>query len=284
MLAQSRASLVHFIALRFWQGALEATLVTFTLYYLAVVSGLTGAERQNWLMTLGAFLLGCEIGLLPVYTFAFKYDFLDMQATCCFLHGMGCFICPLLLRFLPMDSEWRFLVFLVCERIVFAPQTWFRANAFCWVVDEDCLRNANKRREATFAGLCNCIGNLGRASAASFLYIGISEAGLNTKNCGWHCNDHPEEADCVETCELEVYHSQPESVSIYIEALFYFVCPACQLLCAIHIFCFPIRGQRLQELCEKQSAASAAVLTVPALVGNKASPDGAIDAKSRDIK
>lgn len=282
MLVQSRASLGHFLALRFWQGALEAVIVTFTLYHLAVVCGVTGGERQNWLATVGACLVACELVTLPIYTFAFKRDFLDMQRTCGVLHAAGCVCCPLLLKYVPMDSQWSFLVYLVCERLVFAPQTWFRANAFCWVVDEDCLRNADKRREATFAGLCNFIGNLGRASAAGFLYIGMSEAGLNTKNCSWHCNDHPDKDICVQTCELEVYHSQPERVRTYIQAVYYFVAPACQALCALHILCFPIRGHRLKELCARQLASSTCVPSKEVIVGKESLHDSFSDPKVQE--
>lgn len=253
MLSQSGSSLVHYLGLRFWQGALEATLVTFSLYYLAVVSGVTGEDRQNWLLRLAVALMISEGVCLLVFTAAFKYDFLDMQRTCGFCHAVACVLCPVLLKYLPLDSEWCFMVFLVLQRLSFAPQTWFRANAFCWIVDEDCLSNDGKRREATYAGLCNFIGGCGRASAAGFLYIGMSEAGLNTKNCSWYCNDDHDQKSCVKACEVQVYASQPESVRDYIRAVYTYIAPVFQVLCALHITCFPIRGQRLHELCERQS-------------------------------
>merc|ERR1711907_114181 len=140
----------------------------------------------------------CEIIALPVFTLGFRKSCLDMRLTCASFHAASVGLWPLVLKFLTIEEKFRLICYCVGQRIAFAPQTWFRCNAFCWIVDEDCQVHDQKRREGTFAGVSNFVGNVGRASASGFLYLGLSEAGLKTKNCALDCEGAPD--GCMEAC------------------------------------------------------------------------------------
>ena len=143
------------------------------------------------------------------------------------LHIVGAFLPPCLLRALPIlrgsIRPWEYVVYMTLLRLCYSPQTFFRINAFCWTVDEDCNRGEGRRREAVFAGVVKCLEEEGRAvgfalflgphcDASSrqerdgFLFVvsdqGLGWSGLRTINCEGICENVLDQRSCVDTCEV----------------------------------------------------------------------------------
>lgn len=242
----------HYLGLRFWQGAVEATILTFAVYHITYLCKLTGDDRQNWIFVVGAVLIVTEAVTLPIYTVLFRSGKLDMQKTCGFFHALAAILAPIAIGVLPVSPKVGILLYTIIQRAAFAPQTWFRAVAFCWVVDQDCLAHEGQRREAVYSGVGSFIGNLGRSAAGGFLFLAFSQTGLIADNCHLHCEGSAV-TDCVQICQQANVNSQPPAVRQYILLMFCVAAPIFQALGAIHIFLYPIRGQRLEELTAKMA-------------------------------
>ena len=126
--------------------------------------------------------------------------------------------------------------------------------ALGWVIDEDCLACAGRRREALFCGNASLVSMIGRATATAVLMYGLSWAGLDLANCAEFCKDKSEVSDfedhaaCIAFCDQRNFEKQPEAVSQFTASLYYVFIPICQLVCAVLVTCFPIRGERLDAI------------------------------------
>jgi len=173
---------------------------------------------------------------------------------------------PLVMRLVPLvapgSRPWEWVVSIVMQRVFFSPQTFFRTNAFCWAVDEDCHLEHGRRREAIHAGTTKLFEEEGRA-VAFLLFLGLGAAGLQTRNCELVCVGVTERADCVDACELADIARQSAAVSEFVEAVLLYVVPAFSLLTALHIWLYPIHGERLQKLAIAQAVVFKKVGSTP---------------------
>jgi len=270
-------AMVHATALRFWQGAADTTSLTFSVYYLTFVDDLTTQEGSRILFVTGALCALEELLLIPLWSLVWtkateRRGFVgrclrvfrsilqrlvpSMRITCMTLHIVGAFLPPCLLRALPIlrgsIRPWEYVVYMTLLRLCYSPQTFFRINAFCWTVDEDCNRGEGRRREAVFAGVVKCLEEEGRAVGFA-LFLGLGWSGLRTINCEGICENVLDQRSCVDTCEVTNIARQPTAVHDYVLAMLSYIVPCFGLLCAVHIWLFPIHGKRLADLQSQQA-------------------------------
>jgi len=263
--------MAHATAVRFWHSAADLTATNFSMYYLTFVDGLDSAQRAQWMLIAGVFVAGVEfLVLLPLWGVAWTKPpskpsrvgnamrrlIPDVQTTCFSLHVAGAVLPPLLLRLLPLVlptcRPWEWVISYLVLRACYSPQTFFRTNSFCWAVDDDCHRGGGRRREAVHAGAVRLFEDEGR-SLTFALVAGLGLAGLRMENCEVLCEGSADRAGCVSACELRGIESQPGGVRDFVLAVCTFAVPVFGLLCAIHIWLFPIHGERLRQLQEKQA-------------------------------
>merc|ERR1711957_134862 len=173
-----------------------------------------------------------------------------MRTVCCTLHVLAAIFPPLCLRLLPqlgVNRPWEFVIYCIVLRFFYSPIAFFRTTSFCWAVDEDCHRGCGRRREAIHAGVTKFFEDEGRA-LSFMVFLGLGWAGLQTENCELVCEGASDHSACVSACDLNDIARQPEAVRVYINAVLTFVVPAFGLLSALHIWLFPIHGERLQAL------------------------------------
>merc|ERR1712216_138491 len=120
----SKPALRHFVSMRFWQGAAEATILTFVLYYATVIGKTVGTALQEFLTIVSCCVVGAECLLLPIFTLTFHRHCCDMQWTCFIMHSLAVVVGPCTLAFLPFPPQWRLLSYIIFQKSIFAPQTW----------------------------------------------------------------------------------------------------------------------------------------------------------------
>lgn len=263
--------MLHASLVRFWHSAADTTVLNFGMYYITFVDGFDSADRAKWMFIAGLFVACMEfLVLVPFWGFVWsnkaKFEnrvfgkLLDclgdsMRTICCALHVLGAILPPLCLRLLPelgVTRPWEWTVYCIVQRFCYSPQAFFRVNSFCWAVDDDCHRQCGCRREALHAGVAKFLEDEGRALAFA-VFLGLGWAGLQTENCELICEDAGSREDCVRACDQRDILRQPEAVAEYIKIVLTFIVPAFGLICALHIWLFPIHGQRLKELTEAQA-------------------------------
>jgi len=204
--------------------------------------------------------------------------FSSMQGVCFKFEILGAIIPVLLLRLLPyiLPRPWEWVAYSVSLRVFFSPQAFYRSVSFCWAVDADChASSTGRRREAQHAGLVRLFEEQGRTIAFA-LFLGLGAAGLQNANCELSCNAVGDglRDSCIETCDRDNIASQPEAVRDFITSILTYVVPLFVLLCAAHIYLFPIHGERLEELQRTQAITFKSVTDLPA-------EEGAMDARER---
>ena len=127
------------------------------------------------------------------------------------------------------------VVYSLVSRFFFSPQPFFRVNAFCWAVDDDCHHSQGRRREAVHAGVVKLFEEEGRA-VTILLLLGLGSLGMRARNCELHCKAAPDRSGCVRGCELEDIAGQPAPVLECILLVMTYVVPALGLLTAFHIW------------------------------------------------
>lgn len=261
----------HATFVRFWHSAADTTYLNFSIYYMTFVDDLVSADRAKWMFIGGIFVAILEfVVLTPFWSFIWsrpassKFSVCgkslsllskSMRATCCALHICGAVLPPLCLRLLPvlgLRRPWETVVYNVVLRFFYSPQAFFRTNSFCWAVDDDCHRGQGRRREAVHAGVAKFFEDEGRALAFA-VFLGLGWAGLKTENCELVCESKQDRDSCVRDCDKRDIARQPEAVADFINAVLTFVVPAFGLMCALHIWLFPIHGERLEELQNTQA-------------------------------
>lgn len=236
----------HLLVTRFLQGCHESVTFTFLLSYLTYVLKLSGQER-SFIMALGGMIsIACELLMSLVWSNIFnkRSGRCDMQYVTGFLRILNAPIAATL-TLAGEPGVVKFIAYFVSSRLCFSPWTFWRISAQNWVVDEDCQNHEGLRRESTFWGIQSALVSLARNLIAALLFMGLGHAGLVTMNCSERCD--------AEACYKERYERQPESVRIYLLAMYGIVCPALELLCGVCCIKFPIHGERLCQLYKRQA-------------------------------
>jgi len=269
-----RAPMAHATALRFWYAACDTATMNFSVYYLAFTDGLCSAERTQWMFLCGLIVAFVDLLFLtPLWGIAWSGSHVGsekrlaaliqrvvppMRTTCLVFHILAAIIPSLILQLLPRIMTgvrpWEWIVFTVAQRILLSPQTFFRMNSFCWAVDEDCHLGQGRRREAVHAGVIKLFEDEGR-TLAFLLFTGLGMAGMQTNNCELECEGQVERAACVEACDRADILRQPPAVSEYVVAVLTYAAPCFSILCALHIWLYPIHGERLETLQGTQAIA-----------------------------
>jgi len=273
-------AMFHATCVRFWHSAADICLSTFGIYYLTFVCGYNSAERAQWFVVGGAITSVAEVCIYtPLYGMMWSIDptkpsriadsgllryVPSLQNTCAVFHVFGAILPPLALRLISVPG-WDFVIYSFMLRLFYSPQMFFRMISLCWAIDDDCHRNSGRRREAVHAGVIKFFEEQGRTVAFA-LFLGLGAAGLQTGNCEQQCHGASERADCVAACEELDIQRQPEVAREYIIAMLTYVTPVLGLLCAFHIWRFPIHGEVLQNLQARQATAFKNVQTIKAEV------------------
>lgn len=264
-----RPPMAHATAVRFWQSAADTTALNFSIYYLTYVASLDSTSRSLWMLLAGGIVGVLEVAVLtPLWSLLWgeepkstwrRAHFVRSAAPDMRTMAIGCHVacsclCPLILWLMPLVAPrpWEWVVSIVLLRICFSPQTFFRVNSFCWAVDEDCHRRGGERREALHAGVAKFWEDEGRAVAFA-LFVGLGRVGLQTVNCDLDCRAAENHRGCVEACELENIREQPLLVAKYVKGVMTLAVPLFGLLCALHVWLFPIHGGRLEVLQRTQA-------------------------------
>ena len=96
---------------------------------------------------------------------------------------------------------------------------------------------------------------LRQAVASGILLSALSAAGLEVSNCAAECTglaDRDDMSKCREACEVANFQSQDPAVAACIQFFYFAVIPSCQLFACALTYIFPICGQRLELIYQKQ--------------------------------
>merc|ERR1712032_406274 len=137
-------AMFHATFLRFWQGAADATSLTFAPYYLSFVCEQDSNSRSKWLFIAGAFVAPMDIALTFLWILLWgsresqgRHSRISkvgrsassMRTVCLGLHLAAVIACPLVLRLLPQVSAqvrpWEFVVYFLVLRLCYSPQTFY---------------------------------------------------------------------------------------------------------------------------------------------------------------
>jgi len=250
------------------EGAINSLAMTGALYYFTFVSGISGADRSFYI-TLSGLMLGIMAGaLLPFWTqfFRVRRSGLNPNLVCGRILAVGLLApaCLLLLR-LVLPSPWEFIVYCALLLGSLTGQTYWRAAALCWIVDEDCQAKVGRRREAIFVGCQSLIASVGRAIAVGVFLNALAFAGLELENCAELCRGLDDAAECKKECDLRNFEEQDPAVALSINLFYLVIIPLLQLGASVLVCMFPIHGERLELLYERQaqlykSSTSASIL------------------------
>jgi Na+/melibiose symporter-like transporter len=125
-----------------------------------------------------------------------------------------------------------FLAGQILHQLLTSPRTFWAITARGWVIDEDAHRDTRRRRESLFTGVSSALAKVSAPLAAAVV-AGQAVAGIDTT--------------APRTFE------QPESGVLYIRAVYFFLCPALDLMQAYLLWNFPIHGDRLHTLERAQT-------------------------------
>jgi Na+/melibiose symporter-like transporter len=241
----------HLALYRMCEAALLTLIVGGALYYFKYVEQLNRSDLSEGIMWLGLIAAIATIIALPLWDRFYKLPDADINRTNSAVMFCGCFAPALLFGVNNVfRAPYGFLFVLGLMQLTNTGQTFWRMNALGWVVDEDCLALVGRRREALFAGAVSFISSIGRGVAYSFIMIGLAAAGLTTKNCDVECADTTDAPTCVADCQVDLLASQPESVRLFIQALYCVCIPVLQGTCALLCRTFPIDRTRVARINE----------------------------------
>lgn len=110
-----------------------------------------------------------------------------------------------------------------------SPRSFWSISARGWVIDEDSHSMAGRRRESLFTGVSAAVGKLSAPLAAAVV-AGQAIAGIDTTE-----------------------HVASPSGVFYIRSVYMLMIPLLDILQAVVIYRFPIKGARLQALERAQT-------------------------------
>eukprot|EP00931_Biecheleriopsis_adriatica_P004762 TRINITY_DN106391_c0_g1_i1.p1 TRINITY_DN106391_c0_g1~~TRINITY_DN106391_c0_g1_i1.p1 ORF type:complete len:584 (-),score=97.25 TRINITY_DN106391_c0_g1_i1:83-1834(-) len=250
-------------AYRFFDSTLNTLAINGTVYYLTFVSGKSGEERAFFALVTGGVAGFSALVTMPLWTTFFRKrrPNLNINKVCGLVTASGVLSPVLLLLGFVVPTPWEFMAYFAFQMASITGQTYWRANALCWVIDEDCQAAKGRRREAMFAGCISLVSGIGRALAAGLLLNALAWSGLKVSNCAIECSDRTGEAKalCREACELKKFEEQDPRVAFCIEVFYVAVIPSLQLVASLLVCMFPIHGERLNLLYARQEAIFKAV-------------------------
>merc|ERR1711879_340874 len=129
------------------------------------------------------------------------------------------------------------------------PKGMWRNIAVEWIMEEKPELKATKDGGALFLSGLSFAQGLGTALATAGLMIGLEAAGLDLKDCTVLCEERggsDQVSSCLEVCQTQNRAEQPEAVRQLMKYVWYVAVPVLQLIAAILIITFPIKGTRLK--------------------------------------
>lgn len=251
-------ALRHACAYRCLDAMINGLVLNGALYYLTFVSGKNSGERAFFIVVLGGASGLATFIAMPFWTVFFRErrPHVNPNAVCGRVMALGVFA-PVVLVVLRsvVPSPWEFVAYFFVLLGTFTGQTYWRANALWWIIDEDCHAEKGRRREAMFVGCLSLISSLGTALSNGLLLIALALAGLKVSNCAQTCLDLIGDAEtaCREACDAKKLQEQDPWVAICIDVFYLGVIPCIQLLAAWLTCSFPIHGKRLDMIYLRQA-------------------------------
>jgi len=261
------------------------TALTTALYYLTFVVGMAGAERSFYVVVVGVIVGTLTTLAIPPWAqfFRWRRPGVDCNRVCSavLVVGISTSLVFLALRFL-VSPLVGFLVYSGLQNASLTGQTFWRASALGWIVDEDCQAVQGRRRDAatkeerseveaivkvtsgagSTLGTCPqliIVAGVSRTMllAVSIFYFlvlnGLTLMGLDVTNCELACSAESDATkyECVAACDTSNFEKQPSGVR-FIEVMYFAVVPLCQAMCAWLVYSFPIYGERLDAIYANQ--------------------------------
>jgi len=251
-------ALRHACAYRCLDSMINGLSLNGALYYLTFVSGMKAVERSFYIGVLGLASGTATFIAMPFWTIFFRKrrKHVNPNAVCGRVTALGVFapVVLIVMRSL-VPSPWEFVAYFAVLLGTFTGQTYWRANALWWIIDEDCHAEKGRRREALFVGCLSLIASMGTALSNGLLLNSLALAGLKVSNCAQTCLDltGDAEASCREACDARKVEEQDPRVAVCIDVFYLAVIPCIQLLAAYLTCTFPIHGERLDLIYERQA-------------------------------
>jgi len=247
----------HLMVYRFTEAVLTTTALNASIYYLTLVEGLAGAKRSLFLTLVAVVTGAITVVVLPPWTWFLRVRRnVNVGAVAGGIMALGApggLLLTLLRPALPKGMG--FLAFTVLMQGTTTGQTFWRAIALGWVLDEDCHAEEGRRREAVLVGLTSFFGAVGGAVAVAIVILGLGFTGMDIANCDVLCSEIEREvaSECIKACDARNFEEQPPAVQKYLQVVYLAVLPACQLICAVLTYTFPIKGARLDAIYDRQA-------------------------------
>lgn len=259
-------ALRHACAYRCLDAMITGLVLNGALYYLTFVSGKNSGDRAFFIVVLGLASGLATFIAMPFWTIFFRErrPHVNPNAVCGRVMAMGVFA-PVVLIVLRsvVPSPWEFVAYFFVLLGTFTGQTYWRANALWWIIDEDCHSEKGRRREAMFVACLSLVSSLGTALSNGLLLNVLAVAGLKVSNCAQTCLGltGDTETACRHACDAQNLREQDPGVSICIDVFYLGVIPCIQLLAALLTYSFPIHGKRLDQIYERQAETFNKVVT-----------------------
>ena len=113
------------------------------------------------------------------------------------------------------------------NRVLLSPRSFWSISARGWIIDEDSQAVEGRRRESLFTGVSAAIAKVSSPVAAGFLAA--------------------QAAAGIDTTQGRDYE-QPAAGLFYIRSMYMILLPCLNVLQAVAILSFPIKGERLRAL------------------------------------
>ena len=147
-----------------------------------------------------------------------------------------------------VDSPGPLIASFVGFGIVSVPGIFFQSVAKSWVCDED-SHVTGIRRESILQGAMGAVVWLCNNGIPALFLIGLGIAGLDPTDC----TGHDSGSAAQKACEDASREAQPDAVEDFLYWALIIPCSIFYVLASVCYSRFPINGQRLQTLQEKQA-------------------------------
>lgn len=250
----SIAAFWHFVAYRFSEGLLNSLFISNMLYYLTFVERQVDRKRSATIVGAGFVISVLNAALLLPWTqfFRVRRRGVNVNVVCASVMFAGV-LAPVVLAVLKAltPSPVSLVGFVCVVQCTITGQTFWRAAALGWLVDEDCQAKVGRRRESLLYGCSSFFNSIGRALGIGLILIPLAVAGLSVEHCETVCDAETDKAAreaCVGACDRRNIDEQPQSVRDYVNAVYYGLTPFLQFITAMLVYTFPIYGARLDAI------------------------------------
>lgn len=218
---------VRMIVMRLVQGISQSILPALMLYYLTFEYKLDKEVRSLWFIMGMASMGIVELSSAVLWSRLFtKYPVLMFRVPL-LTRMAGAVLLPILLTV--WKSPVAFVLFLGLWRLCVSNYCFWQVAACGWICDQE------GRGEGTLLGLFGMTNNFGKAFAGSLAIWGLGWAGLVTRSC------MQETEELRMSCEESLLHTQPESLSTYLQVMICWATPVVELIMCALLWEFPIR-------------------------------------------